>query len=81
MLALGWHSIALAVQRSKIPGRHQTWVVVRAIIAMLAGRLLPNTGGGYLFTAGTMSFTRMPGYRALSPARSRLTSCPNPTDR
>ena len=67
MLDRRWNSIALAVWRSKIPGRQPTWVVVGAIIVMLAGRLLPNTGGDYLFTAGMMGFTGMPGYRALSP--------------
>ena len=49
MLALGWISMALAVYRSKILGRRQTWVVMAATVVMLGGLLLPTTGGGYLF--------------------------------
>ena len=71
MLALGWISMALAVYRSKILGRQQTWVVVAATVVMLAGLLIPTTGGGYLFAAGMLGFTGMLGYHVLSsPAAS-----------
>ncbi len=68
MLALGWTSMALAVYRSKILGRRQTWVVMTATVVMLGGLLLPATGGGYLFAVGMLGFTGMLGYPALTGA-------------
>ena len=68
MLALGWISMAPAVHRSHVLGRRQTWVVLAATVVMLAGLLIPATGGAYLFTFGMMGFTWMLAYQALSGA-------------
>ena len=68
MMGLGWLSMALAVYRSHVLGRRQTWVVLAATVVMIAGLLIPATGGAYLFSFGMMGFTWMLGYHALSGA-------------
>ena len=65
MLALGWISMALAVHRSHILIRQQTWVVLAATVVMLAGFSIPATGGAYLFALGMLGFTWMLAYHAL----------------
>ncbi len=52
MWIFGWLSMALAVYRSRILGRRQTWVVLAATIVMIGGLSYPSTGGGYLFAFG-----------------------------
>ena len=73
MFILGWLSMALAVRRSRVLGRRQTWVVLGATVVMMAGLSWPATGGGYLFSIGMMGFTWMLGYNALwgAPATVR----------
>ena len=61
MLGLGWLSTALAVHRSQVLGRRQTWVVLAATVVMFAGLLIPATGGAYLFSFGMTGFTWMLG--------------------
>ena len=65
MFILGWLSMALAVCRSRVLGRRQTWVVLGATAVMIAGLSWPATGGAYLFSFGMMGFTWMLGYHAL----------------
>jgi hypothetical protein len=67
-MSLGWLSMALAVHRSKVLGRRQTWVVWSATVVMFAGMLIPATGGAYLFSFGMIGFTWMGSYHALTGA-------------
>ncbi len=70
MMILGWLSMALAVRRSRVLGRWQTWVVLAAAVVMFAGLLWPATGGAYLFTFGMMGFTWMLAYHSLRGKQS-----------
>ena len=65
MFILGWLSMALAVRRSRVLGRRQTWFVLGSTVVMIAGLSWPATGGGYVFSFGMMGFTWMLGYSAL----------------
>ncbi len=62
---IGWLSMAVAVYRSRILGRRQTWVILVSTIVMIGGLSYPSTGGGYLFAFGLLGFTWMLGYHAL----------------
>lgn len=66
MWGFGWISMALAVYRSRILGRRQTWVVLAASVVMIGCLSYPSTGGGYIFAFGVMGFTWMLGYHAFS---------------
>ena len=68
MFLLGWPIMAVAVHRSKVLGRRQTWVVLGATVVMLAGLSFPSTAGAYLFSIGLMGFTWMLAYKGLSNA-------------
>ena len=78
--------MALAVRRSQVLGRRQSWVVLAATVVMLAGMLIPATGGAYQFSFGMMGVTWMLGYHALSGAsglagRSSGAAAPEPQSR
>ena len=68
MFLIGWPIMALAVRRSKVLGRRQTWVVLGSTIVMIAGLSFPSTAGAYLFLFGMMGFTWTLGYNELSNA-------------